>query len=64
MKTSPDAVVKNFAPDSDLLLITIGDWNINIGRDEDGRTQVVVIDTIEGSETSYILGEEGESQKV
>lgn len=64
MKTSPDAVVKNFAPDSDLLLITIGDWEINIGRDEDGRTQVVVIDTIEGSETSYILGEEGESQKV
>jgi len=64
MKTSPDAVVKNFAPDSDLLLITIGDWKINIGRDEDGRTQVVIIDTIEGSETSYILGEEGESQKV
>lgn len=64
MKTSPDAVVKNFAPDSDLLLITIGDWKINISRDEDDRTQVVVIDTIEGSETSYILGEEGESQKV
>lgn len=63
MKTSPDAVVENFAPDSDVLLITIGDWKIDIGRDENGRIHVAVLDTMEGSETSYILGEEGYSQK-
>lgn len=59
-----DAIVKNFAPDSDMIQITIGDWIVTVARNENGETEVCVLDDLEGSETTLILGQEGESQKL
>lgn len=58
------AIVKNHAPDADMLVIKIATWTVNVSRGEDGETWVVVIDETDGSETSYILGQEGETQKL
>ena len=59
---SPDAVVKNSAPDADQIIVVIGDWEIIIGRDENHETHISVVDHDEGSETHYVLGKEGETQ--
>lgn len=59
-----DAIVKNYAPDSDMIQVTIDDWIVTIARNEDGETEVCVLDDLEGSETTLILGQEGESQKL
>jgi len=59
---SPDLDVKNFAPDSDSLLLTIEEWKIAVWRDEDGEVHLKVEDGLEGSRTDYVLGKEGYTQ--
>jgi hypothetical protein len=66
--------VSNLAPDSDTLVIThshydeesddvVVDETITIARDEDGIVCVLIYDD-EGSETRYVLGQEGYTQKL
>lgn len=60
-----DAIVKNFAPDSDMIRITIGAWIVTVARNEYDETEVSILDAGgDGSETTLILGQEGESQKL
>ena len=58
--------INNLAPDSDTVVLTTpdGEWNITISRDIENRVWVVIEDTIEGSQTSIILGETGETQRL
>jgi len=58
----PDLDVKNFAPDSDSLLLTIEEWKIAVWRDG-GDVCVTVEDGLEGSRTDYVLGKEGYTQR-
>ena len=62
--SSPDASVENFAPDSDCLIVSIGDWKVTIERDEHQQVHVIVQDQLEGSRTFYVLGDESETQKL
>lgn len=57
-----DALVRNFAPDSDTITIQIGDWTVTIDREDDGTVFV----SVEDGDTSarYILGEDNETQRV
>ena len=59
-----DCRVINKAPDMDELVIRIGEWEVIVGRETGGQVNVAVVDHAEGSETSYVLGQKGESQKV
>lgn len=59
-----DAFVENLAPDADVLIINLNGWKIDIARLNNGKIQICVSDLEEGGETSYILGEEGFSEKL
>jgi len=58
--------INDLAPDSDTVVLTTpdGERNITISRDIENRVWVVIEDTIEGSQTSIILGETGETQRL
>lgn len=59
-----DATIKNFAPNMDCIIISVGEWKITVERDLDNEIYIAVEDTVEGSETRMILGQEGETQKL
>jgi len=59
--TMPDCDVKNHFPDMDQVTITIGDWTVNVWRDENMETHVNVTDCAEGASVDYILGKEDET---
>lgn len=59
-----EAKVINHAPDSDVIIVCVGEWEIIVGRDESGDVTVSVCDHDEGSETHYTLGKEGETQRL
>jgi len=62
-----DVEMQNLAEDMDAIVVYVGegpDWEIDIYRDEHGKIHVVATDLIEGSQTSMVLGERGETQKV
>lgn len=59
-----DAVIKNYAPDMDLVAVYIGVWKVSVSRDENEKVSITVEDTFEVSETVVVLGEEGETQRV
>ena len=61
-----DILVKNGYPDSDHIDIIADNngWNITVYRGEDGEIYILIADNIGGSETTYILGKEGYSQKA
>lgn len=59
-----DATIKNLAPDSDVIIISVGDWNIEVSRDDFGRVIVEIDDTCEGTSVTAILGEPGTSQRI
>jgi hypothetical protein len=56
--------IKNFAPNMDCIIISVGEWKITVERDLDNEIYIAVEDTVEGSETRMILGQEGETQKL
>lgn len=64
--------IKNYAPDSNKIVIVIGDITITIDKDvgsniygEDiSKTFVEVIDNKDGSEYRLILGKEGSTHKL
>lgn len=62
--TKRELMVKNSAPDTDVIGIAVSDYRIFVEREENGAVTVTVIDDEEGSETTFILGEEGYSQRV
>lgn len=60
-----DARVENFAPDMDVFHITVGDVRVVVERNEDGQVEVTVSDLEKGGgHTYFVLGQEGETQKV
>jgi hypothetical protein len=65
-QTMNDLIVDNGYPDGDYIHIITSDnsWNITVSRDEEGETHIVIADNIEGSQTTYVLGREGYSQKA
>jgi hypothetical protein len=61
-----DIIVDNLAPDTDVILIMIGDNQVamSISREEDGQVSVIITDNEEGSEMRLVLGQEGYTQKL
>lgn len=59
MARPQDCYVQNFAPDQDAIVITVGDYVIAVGKEEDGSVSVTVTDNEEGSEQRMVLGQEG-----
>jgi hypothetical protein len=59
-----EAKLTNFFPDMDAILIEVGDYRINVDRDEYGDVIVTLLDTVEGAEETCILGREGSSTKL
>jgi len=59
-----DAAVENFAPDMDVIHVTIGDIRIVVERNENGETEITVHNTEEGTHLDLVLGQEGETQRV
>lgn len=55
-----DCEAKNFAPDADSIYFGIGDWEISIGRLENGKVHVDA--THPETRWSAVLGEEGWTQ--
>lgn len=66
MPNQIDVSAENLAPDMDAVVIYVGnsDWQIDIGRDENGEVSIVITDMVEGNQTTMTLGQEGETQKV
>jgi len=60
-----DIRVENLAPDTDVILLHVGDeWKVYIERDEFSTVHVCVEDLKDGSETRLVLGQAGETQKL
>ena len=60
----PDAVIENYAPDIDAVLISIGSWKISIERDEISDVFVTVKEEESGTEERCVLGKEGTTTKA
>jgi hypothetical protein len=59
-----DAKVKNYAPDADKVVVSVGEYEVTIERDENGQVYICIEDVPEGSETRLVLGQPGETQRV
>ncbi len=58
-----DFMIDNYAPDSDVVVIRVGDngdsIKVTISREENGQVHILVLDKMDGGEHRMVLGQSG-----